>query len=291
MTTEIAQFLAHLEGTEDYTPGTLANYRINMRLFDCWLQERSLTIPQVTHIDLRQYRDELKAKYRPATINKKLAYASKFFSWCVQSGLISESPMRKIKWARFEQYPRWLTKEQAEQLLQNAQAEIDQAKDRGLDFTFSVCVKVKSIFVLLLNTGLRVSELCDLKLSDIKNGVIVVKWGKGGKRREVPLNGQAREAIDCWLGVRQSDSDYLFTTTEGRMGRKVVHWHIVQLGKSVGIKLTPHMLRHTFGKRLADKGIGLDRIAKLMGHSNINTTAIYTMPSLDDLRGVVGVLD
>lgn len=291
MTIEIDHFLTYLEQNEDYVLGTMANYRINMRLLSEWVDSQGKTVATITHADMKQYRDNLKEKYKPGTVNKKLAYASKFFSWCVQTKQIEQSPMKKIKWVKGEDYPKWLNQEQVSKLLEAAQREIDQARARGLTFTLAVCVKVKTIFVVLLNTGLRVSELCDLKLSDIQNGVITVQWGKGSKRREVPINEQAGAALDCWLRVRRSDSDFVFVTSEGRMGRKVVHWHIVELGKAAGITLTPHTLRHTFGKMLADKGTGLDRIAKLMGHSNINTTAIYTMPSLADLREVVSQLD
>jgi site-specific recombinase XerD len=288
---EILRFLTYLEQTEDYSANTMANYRINMRLFSEWIDSQGKTIATVTHADMREYRDGLKAKYKPGTVNKKLAYASKFFGWCYEQGLISQNPMTKIKWVKSQDYPKWLNQEQVTKLLEVAQREIDQARGKGLGFTFAVALKVRTIFVVLLNTGLRVSELCDLKLSDIQGGVITVQWGKGSKRREVPINEQAQGAFDCWLQVRRSESDFVFVTSEGRMGRKVVHWHIVGLGKAVGIGLKPHMLRHTFGKMLADKGVGLDRIAKLMGHSNINTTAIYTMPSLADLREVVGLLD
>lgn len=287
--TEIELFLNHLQ-SEDLTAGTLANYRSNLRQFGRWLIDHNKTVASLTQADLRDYKTELKDCYKPATINTKLAFISSLLAWCFKSGLISENPMTKIKRLRSEEYSKWLTQEQVAATLQKAQEVIDNAIAREFGLKLTVAIRVHSIAIFLLNTGLRVSELCDLCMDDIKNGVITVRWGKGGKRREIPINEQARAALDTWLKVRQSDTDYVFVT-DGRMSRQVVQWHLAQLGKRLDFHLTPHLLRHTFGKNLVDKGVSLDRVAKLMGHSNINTTAIYTIPSLSDLSQAVKLLD
>lgn len=291
MICEIERFLTHLQEDEDLTAHTMANYRCNLRLFEQWLESQGKTLPTLTQTDMKQYREQLKAKYKPSTINKKLAYVSMLCQWCQKSGLISNNPMTRIKGVKSEKYPKWIEQEQVAMILEEAQKAVESAQNRRLAFSLTISLKMQAIAILLLNTGLRVSELCDLKFSDINNEVITVRWGKGSKRREIPMNDQAERAIQTWLEVRQSESDYIFATPKGRMTRQVVQWHLSLLGQRVGVHLTPHLLRHTFGKRLADKGIALDRIAKLMGHSNINTTAIYTMPSLHDLKQVVKLLD
>ena len=285
---EIEQFLNHLQ-SEDLTPGTLAAYQGNLFLFGQWMTENGLTVATLTQANLRQHREALKEKYKPATINNKLGYIRKFLQWCQENGLIDHNPAIKIKPVKHEKLPRWLTKSQVDAILHAAQKEIETRA--GMETYLNISIRGHTIAVLLLNTGLRVSELCDLKLSDICNGVITVRWGKGAKRRQVPMNDHARIAVEEWLKVRQSKTDYLFSTWNGRITRQVVLFHLAEIGKELGFKLTPHLLRHTFGKALADKGIALDRIAKLMGHASVNTTANYTMPSLDDLRRVVETLD
>lgn len=288
---EIDRFLTHLQENEDLAQSTLAGYRVHLGLFGRWLDGHRKTLATLTTADMRQYRDELKAKYKPGTVNKKLIYASAFLKWCVGSGHIRNNPLAKIKYVREQSNPKWLTHEQLLKLLASTETAVNQAKSRGLDFATNLALKTQAIVRIMLNTGLRVSELCDLQLSDIQNGVIVVRWGKGSKRREVPMNDQAQAALQAWLKVRRSESDYIFTTPAGRMTRQIVQWHFSQISKRVGFRITPHLLRHTFGKMLADKGIALDKIAKLMGHANINTTAIYTQPSLADLANVVKLLD
>lgn len=287
--TEIDLFLTHLQ-SEDLSPGTLATYRGNLLLFGQWLIENGLTVATLTQGNLKDYKAQLKQRYKPATINIKLACVSLLLKWSVEVGLIPNNPMVKIKWVKAEKYSKWLTVEQVSLITQAAQKAIEDATVKELNFSLTVAVRMQTIAIFLLNTGLRVSELCDLRLDDVKNGVVTVRWGKGGKRREVPLNGQAQAAIEEWLKFRSDDSDYIFVT-KGRMRRQLVQFHLSELGRKLGFRLTPHLLRHTFGKRLADKQIPLDRIAKLMGHSDINTTAIYTMPSLEDLRQAVKLLD
>lgn len=289
MSVEIDLFLAHLK-SEDLSPGTVATYQGNLLLFDQWLTDNGLTVATLARGHLVGYKAELKQRYKPATINIKLTCVSLLLRWSVKNGLISENPMTRIKLLRQESYPKWLTQEQAAMISGACQIEIQQAQAKQLKFGLTIALRQYAIAMVLLNTGLRVSELCDLKFLDLKNGVITVRWGKGEKRREVPMNERAREALEIWLKVRLSNSDYVFAT-RGRMTRQLVQFHLSGLGKRLGFRLTPHLLRHTFGKRLADKGIPLDRIAKLMGHSDINTTAIYTMPSLEDLRQAVELLD
>jgi len=287
--TEIELFLTHLQ-SEDLAPGTIANYGGNLRMFAQWVTDQAKTIATLTPADMKQYKTELKARYKPATVNIKLACVSLLFRWCLKNGHINENPMTRIKTVKAERYSRWLTQGQVEAIITASKTAIQQAQAKQLNYRLTITLRQYAIAVILLNTGLRVSELCDLHLGDVKNEIVTVRWGKGGKRREVPLNTQAIAALDLWLEVRNSDSDYLFPTKD-RMKRQLVEFHLSELGKRLGFRLTPHLLRHTFGKNLADKGIPLDRIAKLMGHSDINTTAIYTMPSLEDLRQAVKLLD
>jgi len=285
---EIKQFLTYLT-SEDLTPGTIAAYRGNLLLFGQWMTANGLTVPELGPVHLKAYKEELKQKYKPSTINNKLGHIKAFLEWCKDNGLIGYNPGLKIKPVKNEIVPKWLTQAQVQTILKATQEEI--ATRQGLGEYWNISIRGHAIVVFLLNTGLRVSELCDLKLSDVSNGVIVVRWGKGAKRREVPMNEQAKIALDAWLKVRYPRTDYIFTSRNDRISRQVIFWHLTELGKVLGFKITPHLLRHTFGKSLADKKIPLDQIAKLMGHSNVNTTAIYTMPSLDDLRRVVEQLD
>ncbi len=291
----IGPFLAYLE-TQDRAATTIVNYRYNLQAFFAWFSETSGQAPEVakvTPLDIRQYREWLKERCKPNTVNRKLIYLVGFFRWCSDNGHTATNPAAAIKLVKMVKHaPRWLGRPQQHALLRATEQAVNQARNKRLTFTEQVATRTMAIVTLILSTGIRVSELCDLKNSDVKlgskSGLVTIRSGKGGKYREVPLNADARRALAHWLKVRPSHpGGYFFSTPGGRMTRQLVEWHLSELGKSVDIPLSPHVLRHTFGKNLVDSGESLDRVAMLLGHSDVNTTALYTIPSLGDLQRAV----
>lgn len=144
---------------------------------------------------------------------------------------------------------------------------------------------------------MRVFELCTLDVSDMilneRSGSVVVRYGKGGKRREIPLNATARRAMKAWLEVRGDGPGPLFTSRRGGgiTPRGVEHL-IAHYAYDARLEnVTPHTLRHTFCKQLVDAGESLDRVAVLAGHASLNTTARYTRPTVKDLEIAVGRLE
>lgn len=294
---ELDLFFQHLEKDRDLTPASLQNYRTNLGMFFDWLHQtpgQTNGAVSVTPLDVKAYREYLKRQdYKPSTINKKLVHLSIFFQWCAANGFTDGDPTARVKGVKeVPKAPKWLTKQEQYKVLRAAEQSVQLARVNGLRPTEWVATRTEAIVKLILNTGLRVSELCDLLKTDVRlserKGLLVVRWGKGSKYRQVPMNPDARRSISEWLAARGNGAcPYLFHTGRARMSRQLVQWHLDQLGKRAGVELGPHVLRHTFGKNLADQGVPLDRIAMLMGHSDINTTAVYTMPGPDDLEQAV----
>jgi len=138
-------------------------------------------------------------------------------------------------------------------------------------------------------SGLRISEVSDSRLDDLtlrdRSGSIVVR-GKGDKRREVPLNASARKALAAWLEVRPaSQDDHVFLSQlGGQIKPRAIRDRVGHYTQRAGIEeVSPHHLRHTCGKNLVDKGVSLDRVAAILGHEDLNVTAIYTRPAQSDL--------
>jgi len=186
--------------------------------------------------------------------------------------------------------PRWLDRREQATLLREAERAVNSAVTAPARLQ---AVRDYSIVLLLLNTGLRISELCALTLSDLelsdRKGKVIVRQGKGSKRREIPLNQTARQAIRGWLEVRPPTAEALFV---GRRGEALtpsgVHRCLAALARRAGIEhLSPHTLRHTFTKNLVDSGVGLERVAALLGHANLNTTRVYVTPGQRDLERAV----
>jgi site-specific recombinase XerD len=117
------------------------------------------------------------------------------------------------------------------------------------------------------------------------------------KQRAIPLNAEARQAVRDWLAVRpQSESDYLWVGVEGDGGDgltgRSVQRMLQRYAQDAGLAdLTPHVLRHTFAKNLVNKGVGLEKVASLLGHSSLNTTRIYVVPDERDLELAVETLE
>jgi site-specific recombinase XerD len=151
---------------------------------------------------------------------------------------------------------------------------------------------------LLLNTGLRVQELCNLTWKDVliteRKGTLTVRRGKGNKRRQVPLNADARKALEN-LGYAQKAGQEgpVFQGQRGPLTPRGVQSMLAAytgILAGPGATLSPHVLRHTFCKNLVDAGVDLPRIATLAGHETLETTRRYCEPSAQDLENAVALI-
>jgi integrase/recombinase XerC len=279
----LSRFEQHLAG-EGKSPHTLVAYRRDLRLFAAWFaltNGKPLAPEAITPIDLRQYRSYLLTVkgQKPATVNRKLASLSAFCSWAQEGGLIPANPAQGI--AQVEEVrpaPKWLDKNQQYALLRAVQ---EQGRARDV-----------ALITLMLHTGLRVSEVAALRVGDVslspRKGSLTVRGGKGGKYRQVPLNADARKALDAYLGGRPglTEGDSLFVGQRGEpLEPPGIYYLVGRYAYDARLEaVTPHTLRHTFGKNLVDAGVSLDRVAQLLGHESVDTTRIYTTPSEQDLQ-------
>jgi len=276
----------HSLALRDLSGNTLQAYIRDLRLFAKWFESTNgdrFTPPAITPIDLREYKSYLLTvqEAKPATINRKLSTISAFCQWSVEQGLIESDPSQNISQVgEVSLAPKWLTRSEQYALIRAVQKE-NNARDLA-------------IIMVLLHAGLRVSEVSNLRLSDVKiserKGSLTVRRGKGTKYRVVPLNADVRTALSAYLNERPHvDHDYVFV---GKRGEKLKPWGIQYLAGKYAYNahlesVTPHTLRHTCGKNLIDAGVPLDQVATLLGHKNLNTTRIYTTPSEQDLQKAV----
>jgi integrase/recombinase XerC len=266
------------------SPRTLAGYRKDLADFAAWMEGRygeafdpKATLPE----DLRDYRQHLLSVRRraPATINRRVSALRAFFAFLAARGEIPSNPAARLPGVRQARAaPKALSDAELRRLLREARRSSNPLH--------------RAVILLLAHTGLRGSELCALRLSDValseRKGKIVVR-GKGEKVREVPLNAEAREALREWLSVRPTaPDDALFVGRRGRLTPSGV-WRIVrEYARRAGVEAHPHTLRHTFATRLLrEAGADLVTVAEILGHESLNTTARYTRPSERDLEAAV----
>ncbi|MBU1727895.1 site-specific integrase [Patescibacteria group bacterium] len=154
-------------------------------------------------------------------------------------------------------------------------------------------LKHKLIVKLLYSSGLRLSELLNLKRQDIDfdRNLINVKSGKGKKDRVTLISNDLRLDLLKYYSNYQFNTEYILEGRKGKYTKKSVQKVLDNLGKSIGIKVTPHMLRHSFATHLLEQGTDIRIIQKLLGHSDLNTTEIYTKVSNKSFSNIINPLD
>ncbi len=303
--TLIDAYKTHLEN-EDHSALTTIGYLADARLFIAWFEKNNreeFALEKVTPSDVREYRSYLQKdeKRKASTVNRKLASLSALMRWGVQSGRIPSDPTVNIKSVqRVSVAPHWLSRQEQFALQRAIEKDLQLAMLR-YPKRHVTRRRDASLVLFLLHTGLRLSEVIALELDDVqvseRKGSALVRRGKGNKERRVPLNAEARKALDDWLAVRpQNDSSFLWVAVEDNEGNglsgRTVQRILRRYGQDANIQhLTPHVLRHSFSKNLADNGVGLEKIAALLGHANLNTTRIYITPDDRDLERAVEELE
>ena len=267
---------------EGKSPRTIRSYLSDLRHFATWFAQTNgeeLAPQRITLLDVRYYRSHLVTvvRFRPSTVNRRLAALSKYCRWAMAQGLLQGDPTKDVKGvSQVKGAPKALQPVELRRLLREVHK---GGKVRDI-----------AIVELLANTGLRAGELAKLTLEDLeiseRKGTVTVRSGKGAKYRQVPLNADARRAIANYLEVRhQGEDDHLFIGQRGGALTPSAIWRVVRkYGQRAGFEISPHTLRHTFGTRLVrSKGVDLVTVAAMMGHESLDTTAIYTKPSEEDM--------
>lgn len=296
-------FQFYLENVEERSPHTIRAYLSDVRLFGDWFEQTNgieLTPQRVTPTDLREYRSYLQATkgYKASTVVRKLASISTWMQFHVSEGDITGNPASGIRWPKLERNlaPKGLSRQEEYALLRAADEAVQLAQAKGLIPSYRLAVRNRALVILMLNTGLRVQESCDLRMKDIsiksRSGNITV-WRKGFAEQQLPLNNPAQKALSEWLEVRpELDINYVFVGQRGNpFTASAFRDALGDLASSAKIEnCTPHTLRHTFAHRIV-KERDIRTAAVLMGHKDINTTLIYTYPTENELLDAVTSLE
>ncbi len=217
----------------------------------------------------------------PATVNQQLAGLRRYFGWAQVQGLTRHNPAERVKRAKQQRpEPRSLTRSEILRLYRVAR---EGRRHAERDVT---------VLSLLYGAGLRLSEAVNLDVDDFeqtpggRDWTVIIRDSKGGKSREVPLIPDVRDAIKDYLEVRPQvpEQALLLSSRLKRISSNGL-WRVVRrMGSKAGVEVTPHMLRHSFGRHLHAQGVPLADIATLMGHESIQTTLRYAQPTRRELR-------
>jgi len=265
---------------------TLAAYGLDLARFSAFAQgQGGDRLPDTEGV--RRYVDTLYAAgLQGRSVARHLITLRNLYGFLLREGLIGTDPTAVLVLPRqWKNLPKYLNLEEINRLTETP----DTARATGL--------RNRAMLELLYAAGLRVSELCQIEISDLNGDLGVVRvMGKGGKQRLVPFGEMALEAVNAWLAngrpslLRGRASPYLFVTARGtRLTRQGFWKALAQCGKKAGIfrQLSPHVLRHSFATHLLEGGADLRAVQTMLGHADISTTEIYTHVARSRLRKTV----
>lgn len=281
MDDEIKEFLDYLEFEKKFSLYTVDNYDKDITEFKEYLVMNNInSFKKVDYSLVRKYLVFLyEKKYKNTTICRHISSLRSFYKYLLGNKLINENPMELISLPKKEQrLPNFLYYNDLEKLLETP----DQATSIGL--------RDKLIFEILYSTGVRVSEIVNIKVKDIdfENKSIRI-FGKGKKERIVLFGDQALKLINIYLDQRGFSSEYLILNNRGnkittRGVDLIIHKNSLKSG--LKNKITPHTMRHTFATHMLNDGANLLTVQELLGHENLKTTQVYTHVSNERLRNV-----
>ena len=275
MELEIQKFIQYLEEEKHASMNTEVSYKRDLLKLEEYVKEQNISaLTRVNTTNLNSYMLYLEKKgSAPSSISRNIASIKAFYSYLWKKGIIDKDPAENLKAPKLEKkIPDILTVEEVELLLK--QPEGNNAKE----------IRDKAMLELLYATGIRVSELIGLKLSDINFQLGYIHCMIHDKERIIPFGSQAKKALEDYMLqsrkqlLKGQDSDMLFVNCSGKPMSRQGFWKLIKLyGNKEGIEkeITPHTLRHSFAAHLVENGADLRSVQEMLGHSDISTTQMY----------------
>jgi integrase/recombinase XerC len=296
----VQKFLAHLATDRGASIYTQRNYQHALAEFQAWHQAERRSAPAWEQLQRDDFRGYLRFLGRQnlgrAATQLRFSALRTFYRFLIRHGAVEQSPIKNISLPKLpKRLPQFLTIRQMEDLLIAPLRPLSGAKSKspGRPVTASVCYRDVAILETIYSCGLRVSELCGLRVEDIDwNEQLVRVRGKGKKERLVPIGGKALAAIqEYWRRLPQPPGGPAPVFLSHRKQPGPVAPPILQqrLKKHLALAgldphLTPHKLRHSYATHLLDAGADLRSVQELLGHAHLVTTQIYTHVSTERLK-------
>ncbi len=279
----LEKYLKYLKYQKNYSDFTICSYENDILEFLSFLKEHNLDILNIDYTNTKIFLKELNnKKNKTSTLSRKISSLRSFYNFLINNNYLDNNPFILVKLPKKEKHlPRFFQYNELEQLLSipNLNTVLGQ--------------RDKAILEVLYASGIRVSELINIKITDI-NGEEIKVFGKGSKERIVMIGDYARDSLDLYLNngyktLNKKNNSYLFLNSNGeKLTTRGIRYILDKIIKQTSLdkKISPHMLRHTFATHLLNEGCDLLSVQELLGHENLSTTAIYTHITTDYLKNV-----
>lgn len=267
------EFLRYIQVEKGLSANTLESYRRDLAKLQSWAEANGKLIESLERKDLREWIAGMsRGGLAPSSVSRAVSAARGLYRFLMLDGHIKRHPAEDLTTPqRFKPLPRFLTEEEIGALLSAP----DVKTDAG--------VRDRAMLELMYAAGLRVSEMCGLRLGDIDlDSAIVTCHGKGSKQRRIPIGKSAVHWLQRYLAIRnrlgnEAQPNLFFGPKAKRMTRQTA-WLIIKThAASAGVPdISPHTLRHSFGTHLMQRGADSRSVQAMLGHADISTTEIYT---------------
>ena len=267
----IDEYIEYLEKIKGYSKNTITSYKTDIKKYFEYINTKNKK-----YYEIEKYVQSLsKSKYAKTTVNRKIVSISSFFNWCINQKKLNIKDIKQIKNIKTERkLPTILTSNYINNLLDT------------IPTSTSKEIRDRTIIEILYSSGLRVSELTNLKVNDFKNNKSLKVLGKGNKVRILPMTDKSFNYMNLWISKYRSEykneksGNYIFL---GVRGGKISDREIQRI---VNLRLGtfPHSIRHTFATHLLDGGADLRVVQEMLGHTDPSTTQIYTHVSKKQLK-------
>lgn len=282
----INEYIDMLKYQRNYSEHTLNNYERDIRTYIDYLDKNKINFKNIKYEQIQDFLEYLHDKsYSKSTINRLLSAVRGYYKYLCSENIINVNPFKNISsLKRSKKLPNYLYTNEMEDLLN-----IEESST-------PLNLRNELIIELLYDTGIRVSELVNIKLSDINYSSKTIKiLGKGNKERIVMFGDYAKEKLDKYMNesrnvlLSDKQSEYLLLNAKGtkltdRSVRDIINLQSTKA--KLNHHISPHTLRHTFATHLLNEGADLTTVKELLGHKNLSTTSIYTHLSKEHLREV-----
>lgn len=276
---QVDKFLFFLKVELNYSELTIKSYQLDLTDFFGYIESKKINYLTITNYDVRGYLKYLDScNLKNSTISRRISTLRTFYNYLVDENIVENNVFHNVKNPKLEKkLPNYLNYNEMEELLES----IDISTTEGLE--------KRLLIEMFYSTGCRVSEMINVKISDIDftNKTIRI-MGKGSKERIVYFGDYASKYLDNYLSKVKCDK-YLFTNKKGeKLTVNEVEQIVKDIMKHISIKthVTPHTLRHTFATHLLNNGADIKTVQELLGHANLSTTGIYTHVSSDRLKDI-----
>ena len=267
----LRSFLDSLYIEKGLSKNTVSSYKNDISSFSSWCDKEHLDRLKITDLNLNNYISNLfSTGLKSSSINRKIYSIKHFYLFLLKKKVIKKSPADEITTPKQEKYlPTSMSEDEVESLLGSPKSSIKIER------------RDKAMIEILYATGMRISELVNLKLTDIDFNRSVLKvFGKGSKERLVPYGEKAAEALRIYLEDRKKlDSKDVFLSNRGTRITRGAFWQRIKIyikRENLKSSISPHTLRHAFATHLLNRGADLRSVQILLGHSDLSTTQIYT---------------